>query len=212
MRHFQAALLKSIPLALSACLMLIAGCGGKGSTKLTYGLPAAPLQFSIAMDKDGICTVGGGIVSSVGTFAIEHSFPTREELTYIIIRNRTRGTDTVFKISESGFVDLHAVGDHTFRMHREDNNFYFDITSEWGTLDFKAYPSQTAIARVDFGEQHPDAVVTNDRKLILEYPSIFKSSDTIYLDTMIQLSSGRAGRLEGGGLPFSTKLASANRP
>lgn len=164
---------------------LLAGCGGKGSTKLSYQAPAAlPLGISFTLDKDGSWILAAGIATPMGTFSIEHTFASRDEFTYIVLRNREKGTDQVFKIGITGYVDVHAIGEHRLRMQRDGNRWIIDTQTISGTLTIKVYPSNAAIARVDFGEYDPEFVVTTDRKLIIEYPSSWSSPQSIPLDSV----------------------------
>jgi hypothetical protein len=90
--------------------VLLTGCDGKGSTKLSYSAPiAAPLGISFSIDKDGSWVAAAGIATPVGTFAIEHTLESRDAFTYIVLRNREKGTDQVFKIGTTGYVDIHAI-------------------------------------------------------------------------------------------------------
>ena len=162
----------------------VAGCGGKGSTKLSYSAPIVPIGISFAVDSDGAVSVAGGIATPVGTFAIEHSFPTRQEMNYIVFRNRRLGTDQVFKIGTDGHVDLHLQGEHNLRITRDGRAFVIDADTISGRIDVSVTPSGSAVARVDWGANKPDFVITSSRHLLIEYPSMFVRTEKIPLDTI----------------------------
>ena len=172
-------------LAVGVSLLLGAGCGGKGSTDFKYrGPEVAPIGISFTKAEDGLWKASAGIVTSVGTFSIERTFDYRDEFTYIVLRNRDKGVDQIFKVSTSGYVDVHAVGDHRLRIQREGNQWIIDTQTISGHLDINVYPSSSAIARVDFGDNDIAMIVHSDRKIIIEQPSRFFQSKAIQIDSI----------------------------
>lgn len=121
--------------AVSAIAFGVRGCGTKGSTKFSYSPPIAPFGISFSIDENKNVSVAAGIATPVGTFSIEQGFPQRQDLNYIVFRNRRRGEDQVFKIASDGHVDLHAVGEHNFRVSREGQAFVVDVETISGRID-----------------------------------------------------------------------------
>lgn len=173
-----------LPLAVFAMAAFIAGCGGKGSTKLSYAPPFLPFHISFSMSHKGVWEVQAGAVTPLGTFAISQEFGRRDDFTYIVLRDRTKGTDQVFKIGVTGYVDIHAVGEHKIRLQQDDNRWIIETESLSGSLDFEICPSNSAVARIDLGESDPDIVIATNRTMIIEYPSIFSSPRTVPLDSL----------------------------
>jgi len=167
--------------SLSMMLVVASGCGGKGTTRLAYQPHGAPIQITFQSNKDGSWTVGGGIVTPVGTFLIEHTTAARDEFTYIVMRDRKKGTDEVFKIGNTGYVEVHTVGEHKLRVYRDGNRVIIDTETINGSITVNVYPSSTALARADFGPEAPDVIVTSDAKLIVEHPSIWRRNQHVPL-------------------------------
>lgn len=173
-----------VVLLMTSIAVNVAGCGGKGTTNISYAPPISPIGITFNLDNDGKWTVGAGAVTPVGVFALSHSFDPRPDLTYIVLRNRNTNTDQVFSMTSSGHVDVHAVGEHKLRMNREENRWIIETDTISGNLEIQVIPSTNASARIDFGENDPAFVVMPTRMLVIEHPSSFKSSDTISLESL----------------------------
>lgn len=191
-------------------ISLLAGCGGKGSTKLSYSPPASPTVISFSADKDGNWTIAAGLATPMGTFSIEHTFETRDDFTYVVLRNRDKGTDQVFKIGSAGHVDLHVIGEHKLRMQREGNKWIIDTQTISGTLEVAVYPSDSAI-RIGFGGYgDPTFKLTTDRMLVVEYP--FFSSRSIPLDSVERITLNKMSGYEEQHLEVAWRDAIDDKP
>lgn len=165
-------------------LISFAGCGKRSKTELTYRPPVAPLQFHCSRQSGGLWKIGGGAVTQAGIFGVEQTFDMRDEFTYLILRDRKEGTDQVFKIATKGYVELHTKGEHKLRVQREENKVVVDVETLAGSFDFKVFPDSEAVARVVLGRFQPDLVVFTDRRLAIEYGSIFQADEYLSLDAI----------------------------
>lgn len=162
-RAIVAVLLATIVAAGSGC--------DDGNTRVAVTAPVAPLGFSISRDSEGDWTIGVGAITRFGGFAIEHTFATDAGYTYIVIRDRERGKDQVFRMASDGWVEAHAVGDHRIRFSREGKRkWIFDVQTKEGTIDFRVYPSGKELARVVFSSKEPTFTVWADNRLTIKEP------------------------------------------
>lgn len=196
-------------LAIAAALCCV-GCGGKGSTTVTYRPSQLPLEIRLKQEDGGLWTVSGGLVTPAGVFAIEQQFDMREQFTYIVLRDQSKGTDQVFKVGATGYVELHTTGEHKLRIKREDKKIIVDVDTLSGTIDVLVFPESSAIGRIDFGQDDPDIVVFDDRRLVIEYPSIFSSSDSLNLDAIQSVTLRRT--LHHKSVVFTWKSATEHEP
>lgn len=164
--------------------LALSGCGGGAKTTGYYKTPFVPVEVKLSRQANGLWTAGGGLATPVGTFGIEQTFDTRAEFTYLVLRDRARGTDQVFKLATRGYVEFHMVGEHRMRVDRQDNKLTVDVDTLAGSFDFKVYPDSEAVARVEFGDGEPDFVVFNDRRLAVDYQSILWENDWVSLDSV----------------------------
>jgi len=182
----------SLSMALCVGMVFVAGCGGKGSTKVSYQTPPfSPFKISFTMNQKGVWEVDVGIATPVGIFSISQEFGSRGDFTYIVLRDRAKGTDQVFKMGVTGYVDIHTVGEHKIRLQQEDNRWIIETETISGRLEFEVHPSSTAIARVDFGPSDPDIVVSTNRTIVIEYAGIFSSPRTVPLDSIASITLTR---------------------
>lgn len=178
----------------ASMLLATLGCGGKGSTSFSYSTPG-PVGITFAVDGGGNANVSGGFATLLGRFSVNHSFSKRSDYSYIILRDRNRGTDQVFKISKTGYLEVKTSGEHVIRVEQADDAFVLDIQQISGTFEVTAYPSDTTIARIDFGPYDPDIVVTKNRNIIVEHWNVFRSNQTISIDSLksVQLNEQSVG-------------------
>lgn len=172
------------PFILSCLLLsfsLVAGCGKKSKTSVDFRPAGTPLSFKCSRQADGLWTVSGGIVTQVGIISIEQTFDMRDEFTYLVFRDRAKGTDQVFKLATKGYVELHTVGEHKIRVQREENKVLIDVETLSGSFDLNVYPDSEAVARIEFGNGQPDFVFFTDKRLAVEYQSVIWSDDSLPL-------------------------------
>lgn len=168
--------------ALAAVMALLGGCDGD-STRASYQSPI-PLGITLSKSPDGDWTVAAGIATPVGTFGIEHTFVAEGGYSYLVLRDRKKGTDQVFKMAADGYLTAHAVGDHWIRMSRDGRKWVLDIDTIEGTLDIKVYPNSSEIAHVVFSKDEPTLSVSTDQKLTIKRPGWFGSKEEISLDSL----------------------------
>jgi hypothetical protein len=176
-------------LALRLLMLLIftsavfSGCGKKDKTRITFRPNVAPLSFSFSRQESGLWSASAGVITSYGILSIEQEFDRREEFTYIVFRDRAKGTDQVFKVGSKGYVELHTIGEHKLKMQREENKIVVDNEAISGTVEVNIYPDSQAVVRVEF-VNGPDFVLFTDRRLNVEYNSLIWSDDSLLLDTV----------------------------
>ena len=169
-------------------------CGKKSKTDFVYKAPI-PVEIRCSRQNDGLWKISGGVpVQGVGVFAIEQTFDTRDEYTYIVLRDRSKGTDQVFKIATKGYIELHTVGEHKIMVQRDENKVTLDVATISGFFDFKVYPDSKAVARVEFGQGQPDFVVFSDKRLGIEYQSYIWADDSLSLDSIQSITYRKSYR------------------
>lgn len=167
-------------------VVVLGGCDDS-TTRVSYQTPVAPLGISLARNADGDWTVAAGIATSVGMFGIEHTFVAEGGYAYLVIRDRKKGTDQVFKMATDGYLTAHAVGDHYIRMSREGKKWVIDIDTVEGTLDIKVYPNSSEIAHIVFSSAEPTITVSTDQTLTIKPPGWFTSKQKVSLDSVAQV-------------------------
>lgn len=165
-----------------AMLALLAGCDGD-STRASYQAPI-PLGITLSKSLDGDWIVAAGIATPVGTFGIEHTFVAEGGYSYLVLRDRKKGTDQVLKMAADGYLTAHAVGDHWIRMSREGKKWVIDINTVEGTIDIKVYPNSTEIAHIVFSKDEPTVSISTDQKLTIKQPGWFASKQEVCLDSL----------------------------
>jgi hypothetical protein len=138
----------------------------------------------VSREGDGLWKASGGFVTQYGVFAIAQSFDTRDQFTYLILRDRAKGTDQVFKLATKGYVELHTIGEHRIRLEREENKLIVDVETTSGTIAFDVYPDSQAVTRIELGHDQPDFVFFTDKRLAVEYDSYIWSDASIQLDSI----------------------------
>lgn len=199
------------PILLILLLSLaLAGCGKKSKTSLTYVPHGVPVAIKCSRQADGLWTLSGGLITHVGIFSIEQSFDTRDEFTYLVLRDRAKGTDQVFKLATKGYVKLHTVGEHRIQVERDDNKVVIDVETVSGAFGFDVFPDSEAVARVEFGSGQPDFVLFSDRRLAVEYQSYIWSDDSLPLDSVQSITYRKS--FGSRALVFDWKPAAKDHP
>jgi hypothetical protein len=178
-----------LPLAVFAAstfCVSITGCGkSRGTTKLTYSPPAAPLALSFTSDSQGNWTVAAGIATPLGTFSIEHQFARQPENTYIVFRDRKKGTDQVFALSTKTYVEIYTKGEHRLLIHREENKFIIDAETISGTITAKLHNLDSYVGRITWDSaDYPDLVITYERLLVVDNTVLGKDATHVSLDSV----------------------------
>ena len=169
-------------------IFLVVGCGKKAKTEVTFRPNVLPAIFKCSRQNDGLWMVGGGVVTQYGIISLEQTFDTRDEYTYLVLRNRQKGIDQVFKLGVKGYVEIHTLGEHKLRIQRDENKVVVDVETISGTFDINVFPDSQAIARIELGSGQPDLVVFTDKRLTVEYDSVFWKDDSLPLDSIQSIS------------------------
>jgi hypothetical protein len=186
------------------------GCGKKSRTQVSYRPNNAPLVFSCSRQGDGLWTLSGGVVTQVGIFSIDQTFDTRDPYTYIVFRDRTKGTDQVFKLGTRGYVELHTVGEHTIRIEHDEEKTIIDVATVSGSFDLNVYPDSQATTRIEIGQGQPDLVVFTDRRIAVEYNSYIWNDISLPLDSIDNITYRKG--MQDRALVFSWKPEVINHP
>ncbi|HRH40525.1 MAG TPA: hypothetical protein PKY82_02690 [Pyrinomonadaceae bacterium] len=156
----------------------------RSKTTFEYRPNVIPVSLQIKKTDDGLWSVSGGVITPVGIFAIEHTFDVKDKFTYLVLRDRAKGTDQVFKIGMTGYVELHTKGEHKLRIQRDDNKVVVDVDTISGSFELLVYPESQAVARVSLGTGEPNIVITSDKRLIVEYESIILNDPSFPLESL----------------------------
>jgi hypothetical protein len=181
-------------------------CGKKAKTNFAYQPTGIPLSFKCSRQADGLWQISGGAITPVGIFAIEQTFDMRDEFTYLVIRDRAKGSDQVFKLGTKGYVELHTIGEHKIRIEREENKIILDVDTVSGSFDFNIYADGEIVTRVEFGNGDPDFLILNSKRLVIEYQGatgIFWNDDSLPLDSLQSVELVRV--FGSGGIIFHWK-------
>lgn len=161
---------------LALITLSLTGCDGGTASYTTPEL--LPIRVSLTIDQDGVWSCGAGLWTPVGTFSIGREFGSDRRASYVIIRDRSRGTDQVFRLSAAESLRIYAVGEHTIMLQpqRDRNKWVVETASSSGSLDFEIVYAAREIAFADCGGSNPRFGITSDRRICYE-PSGWFSQD-----------------------------------
>lgn len=164
----------TIALVIAASALISTGCDSQhkgqvrgGEPRLTYKPPYLPV--SISVDTKGRVTVQGelSLATHFGTFSISQEYALAPDYgcTYVIIRDRRKGKDEVYKVF-SGERELTFAVVGTTRIQVQDRRIVIDVTDgQERTVHFQGSapppaPAPTPVANTD---QHSEDAQIHER-------------------------------------------------
>lgn len=172
-------------LAVAGFSIALTGCDPtRGQSKLTYTTPTLPVNVSFTTDFQGNWTVTAGVATPIGTFSIEHEFPSQKDDTYIVFRDRSKGRDQVFALGRKAYLRIHTQGEHLLDVRKENNKFIIEATTISGAITAELHSEDSCACRVTFRDNAPDMLVTYDRKFVVDHSVLNKDPVHYSLDSV----------------------------